>query len=101
MEADLVVLTGDIVDGSIQSLRAEVAVLSKLLPRGKIFYVPGNHEYYWGGNAWIEEMERMGARPLLNSSTQFEHRGARVLIGGVLDPAANPRGPILALDLDR
>lgn len=89
---DATVLTGDIVDGNLADLRDAVAPLAKLLPHGKVYYVPGNHEYYWTIQAWLAELERLGAQALLNRGTSLEHRGATIWIGGVTDPAAKQAG---------
>ena len=71
-------LTGDLVDGHVEELRASVAPLGQLRARHGVFAVTGNHEYYSGADAWIAELTRLGARYLRNQ---------RVAIG---DGAANP-----------
>ena len=63
---DVVVLTGDLVDGSVDDLRARVAPLADLRARRGRFAVTGNHEYYSGADAWIAEYERLGLRVLRN-----------------------------------
>ena len=85
MRANAVALTGDIVDGPSESLEAQAAPLADLLPKGRVFYVPGNHEYYWDAQAWFAKFETFGARLLLNNGTLVD--GA--WIGGVVDPAAS------------
>jgi predicted MPP superfamily phosphohydrolase len=75
------VLTGDILDGDIRALRHELQELSRL--PGKLFFVPGNHEYYWGFPAWAGELERLGFTVLLNQGERLE--GRPVWIGGVPD----------------
>lgn len=97
LNPDLVALTGDFADGSVSDLKHEISPLALLAPKGRIFYVPGNHEYYWDGSGWIREMQSLGATPLLNAGISFEFRGARLFVAGVLDPAASleeaGRGP--------
>jgi predicted MPP superfamily phosphohydrolase len=85
---DLIALTGDIVDGPVQRLARHVAPLARLAPGGRAFLVLGNHEYYAGAAGWIAHFEGMGLRVLLNAHATVVRRGARVLVGGVLDPAA-------------
>src|SRR5262249_38671844 len=48
LEPDIVVITGDLVDGSVASLREEVAPLADLRSKLGVFFVTGNHEYYSG-----------------------------------------------------
>jgi predicted MPP superfamily phosphohydrolase len=88
LAADLVALTGDITDGSVEELKPHVAALGELEPRGRVFYVPGNHEYYYGLSSWVDEMSRLGATVLANRGLTVERGGARLFVGGVTDPAA-------------
>lgn len=85
---DLVALTGDIVDGPVPRLAPEVAPLAELQPRGGVFLVMGNHDYYAGGAAWIAHFRTLGLRVLLNEHVVIVRGGARLLLGGVIDPAA-------------
>ena len=88
LKPDMTVLTGDIVDGHVAELRQSVAPLSRLFPYGRVFFVPGNHEYYWDIDAWAKEFRRLGASVLLNRGEYVKHNGHSFWIGGVADPAA-------------
>ena len=90
---DLVALTGDLVDGSVARLARHVASLAELRPAGRAFFVPGNHEYYSGAAQWIAHFRSLGLRVLLNEHAALSVRGARIVVGGVLDPAARASGP--------
>lgn len=85
LQADLVALTGDIVDGPIDRLRPHVAPLSGLRSRHGTYSVTGNHEYYHGVEPWLREWRRLGLRVLLNENEVLDHDGERLLIGGVTD----------------
>ncbi|HXZ54764.1 MAG TPA: metallophosphoesterase [Burkholderiales bacterium] len=85
---DLVALTGDMVDGSVARLASHVAPLAELAPAGRVFFVPGNHEYYSGADPWLAHFRSMGFRVLLNEYAVTSIRGARIVVGGVTDPAA-------------
>jgi predicted MPP superfamily phosphohydrolase len=63
---DLIAITGDLVDGSVERLRDEVAPLKDLKARHGVYFVTGNHEYYAGAEAWIAELGRLGIRCLRN-----------------------------------
>jgi predicted MPP superfamily phosphohydrolase len=66
LNADLVAITGDLVDGSVAELHEHIAPLGDLRARHGTFVVTGNHEYYAGAPAWITELRRLGLRVLLN-----------------------------------
>lgn len=93
LQPDLVAVTGDIVDGSVARLQAHVAPLAGLSARHGVYCVTGNHEYYSGVDAWTEELERLGLRVLMNENAILEHKGARVLVGGVTDFSAHHFDP--------
>lgn len=93
LEPDLVALTGDMVDGSVERLRETVAPLAELQPKERIFYVLGNHEYYSGPRSWVQHFRSLGFHALLNDFVELTVRGARIRISGVLDPAGRSLGP--------
>jgi predicted MPP superfamily phosphohydrolase len=76
---DITVLTGDIVDGDIRLLSQALAPLADL--PGKVFFVPGNHEYYWHFPDWASELEKLGITILINRGEGV----GRVWVGGVPD----------------
>lgn len=103
LDADLVAITGDVVDGSVEQLRADTAPLGNLHSRHGSYIVTGNHEYYSGAAAWIREFGRIGLRGLHNEHVVITHRGARFVLAGVTDfsagafDAAQASDPIAAL----
>lgn len=88
LDADLVAITGDVVDGSVEDLRAHTAPLGSLRSRHGSYVVTGNHEYYSGATAWMREFERIGLRGLHNRHVVIAHRGARFVLAGVTDFSA-------------
>lgn len=91
--ADLVAVTGDIVDGSVPDLQGHIAPLGRLKARYGSFLVTGNHEYYSGARAWIEEFRRIGLQVLLNEHVVIWHRGAPLVVAGVTDYGAHHFNP--------
>ena len=89
LEADLIAITGDVVDGSVERLAAHTEPLGALVSRHGTFFVTGNHEYYSGAEEWVTEFERLGLRVLLNAHVALEHDGARLTIAGVTDYSAH------------
>ena len=60
LDADVVAITGDLVDGSVAELAEHVAPLAALRSREGSYFVTGNHEYYSGAAAWVNELRRLG-----------------------------------------
>jgi len=88
LKADIIVMTGDLVDGSVAHLKDDVAPLVNLKAKYK-YFITGNHEYYSGAEAWIEEVKRLGFTVLLNEHELIEVNGAKLLLAGVTDYRAH------------
>ena len=89
LEADMVAITGDLVDGSVHELAHHTEPLGRLASRHGTYVVTGNHEYYSGAHSWIRELRRLGARVLINEHVVLEHDGARLTVAGVTDYSAH------------
>jgi predicted MPP superfamily phosphohydrolase len=89
LEADLVAVTGDLVDGSVAELHSHVAPLADLVSRHGTFFVTGNHEYYSGALPWLAELRRLGVKVLLNEHVVLECEGAAMVLAGVADYGAH------------
>jgi predicted MPP superfamily phosphohydrolase len=87
--ADVVAVTGDLVDGSVQHLAAHVAPLATLQSRHGTFFVTGNHEYYSGAQAWVDELRRLGLRVLMNEHVLLRHGDVSLALAGVADYGAH------------
>jgi uncharacterized protein len=93
LDVDVVAITGDLVDGSVEQLATHVEPLSRLRARHGAYFVTGNHEYYSGAAAWIAELRRLGLHVLLNEHVVLHHRGAPLLLAGVTDYSAHQFDP--------
>ena len=93
LKADLIAVTGDLVDGSVQQLLAHTAPLAGLTARHGAYFVTGNHEYYSGERAWTEEIRRLGLRVLKNEHVVLKHDGASLILAGVTDYSAHHFDP--------
>jgi len=93
LKADLIAVTGDLVDGSVQQLSAHTAPLAGLTARHGAYFVTGNHEYYSGERAWTEEIRRLGLRVLKNEHVVLKHDGASLILAGVTDYSAHHFDP--------
>ncbi len=87
--ADVVAVTGDLVDGRVDDLRAEVQPLAGLRARHGSFFVAGNHEYYSGVDEWLAHLRTLGLRVLMNEHVAIEHDGAHLVLAGVSDWSAH------------
>lgn len=88
LQPDLIAFTGDLVDGTIEHLRPHVEPMKSLSAPYGTYFITGNHEYYSGAEAWVEEVARMGLTVLLNEHTLVEKDGEKILLAGVTDHGA-------------
>src|SRR6185437_2408032 len=100
-EPDVVVITGDLVDGPLDELRAEVAPLAQLRAKHGVFFVTGNHEYYSGVDDWLAELVRLGVRPLRNERVSIGEGEHGFDLAGVDDWSARRFGGGHGADLAR
>lgn len=86
LQPDAVAITGDLVDGYADDLRDEVRPMRDLQTRDGVFYVTGNHEYYWRASEWIPLLQSLGLDFLKNEHRVIARGNARLAIAGVTDP---------------
>jgi predicted MPP superfamily phosphohydrolase len=89
LDADVVAITGDLVDGSVRQLADHTEPLARLESRHGTYFVTGNHEYYSGVRAWMTELRRLGLTVLVNEHVVLEHDGASLVLAGVTDFGAH------------
>jgi uncharacterized protein len=93
LSADAVAITGDLVDGRVQDLAADVAPLAALRSRHGTYFVTGNHEYYSGADEWVAELRRLGVHVLINEHVVLRHDGVMLVMAGVADTGAHHFNP--------
>ncbi|HET8541985.1 MAG TPA: metallophosphoesterase [Anaeromyxobacter sp.] len=101
LRADVVAVTGDLVDGSVRELGAAVAHLGQLRARHGVYFVTGNHEYYSGVGPWLDEVARLGMRVLHNERVTIGDAGASLDLAGVPDWSSRGSPGGEGLDLGR
>jgi hypothetical protein len=98
LNADMVAVTGDLVDGTVADLRRHVAPLGGMQSRHGTFCVTGNHEYYSGAQAWVNELRRIGLTVLMNEHVVLHH-GPPVPAGALQGDAQDDSLVVAALVL--
>ncbi len=88
LSPDLVAITGDLIDGSVEDLGEAVAPLTQLRAPQGVFFVTGNHEYFSGAEAWVNELTRIGIRVLQNERVIVGDGSASFDLAGVDDRSA-------------
>jgi uncharacterized protein len=71
VNADIVCIVGDLVDGTVAELGRFAAPLADIESRRGAYFVTGNHEYYSGYQEWVAEVGRLGLRPLRNERLEI------------------------------
>lgn len=85
---DLILLTGDYVDGHVNKIAGELAPLASLRAKYGVFAITGNHEYYWNMEEWRKAVENLGVTMLHNSHRMVDINGDKVVVAGLADLAA-------------
>lgn len=101
LKADIVVLTGDIADGSFEKYHHRLRSLQYLTERSQVFYVTGNHEYLKESDRWISYFKGIGIKVLMNENSTVNYNGRSILIAGVIDPSAKESDPRSGPDIMR
>lgn len=101
-EPDLVILGGDLIDGTVAQIGEDLAPLRDLRAPLGVLAVTGNHEYYAGDAVnWVQRWRDVGVRPLTNESVRLWRDGANggsaITVVGVNDRKGSPP---LAADYD-
>jgi predicted MPP superfamily phosphohydrolase len=85
LDADIIAITGDLVDGSVPELASHIAELTKLKAKYGVYFVTGNHEYYSGADEWCEHLQKIGIDVLRNKSVSLKINGDTINLAGVDD----------------
>ncbi|MCU5772452.1 metallophosphoesterase [Erwiniaceae bacterium BAC15a-03b] len=100
LSVDLIVITGDVIDGTLANRKGDVDPLRGLRAPDGVFAITGNHEYFFEQQAWTEHLDSLGMKPLINSHTVIERRGESLVLAGVTDMSA-PRSGFPGPDLGK
>jgi predicted MPP superfamily phosphohydrolase len=95
---DLIVITGDLIDGPLAARRADIEPLRQLSAADGVYVIPGNHEYFFDYRTWMQHYAAMGLRVMENSHVVLRRDGGELVLAGVTDRSARRAGQ-LAPDL--
>ncbi|WP_313059233.1 metallophosphoesterase [Agrobacterium cavarae] len=85
LNADLIVITGDLIDGKVEARSSDIAPLAELKARDGVYTIPGNHEYFFGYEEWMAYYQGLNMTTLANSNAFIERGSAKLVIAGVTD----------------
>lgn len=88
LRPDLVLITGDLADGTPERIGHHLFPLTELSARHGVFVTPGNHDYYSGLAPWVRTWRSWGLGVLLNEHRDLDVQGRTLRIAGVTDPCA-------------
>lgn len=92
LRPDLIVVTGDLAEGTPQQRAADVRPLKNLRAVDGVLAIPGNHEYYSDYRSWMMAYRALGLHMLENRHVTIHRDGASLAVAGVTDRQAGSFG---------
>ncbi len=83
LDPDLVVVTGDLINNSVEDLPAAMEMLRGIERQDRLFLCEGNHDLFQGHSAFRQPLLDAGFRLLLNEGARVEVRGVPVQLTGI------------------
>ncbi|WP_159990319.1 metallophosphoesterase [Pelistega ratti] len=88
LQADVIAITGDLIDGFVKDRQKEIPPYAALQARYGVLASLGNHEYYFHAPEWYVTFQQLGMQVLVNQHTVLTHQGEPIVFAGVADPVA-------------
>lgn len=98
LQADLIAITGDLMDGSPEKLVPEMQPFHHFKAKHGVVFCPGNHEIYSGLKRWLDVIPTFGWRVLANQHELISVGEGQLVVGGVHDLSVNRHHPELVSD---
>jgi predicted MPP superfamily phosphohydrolase len=95
---DLIAITGDLIDGTLDARRTDIEPLKYLKASDGVYVISGNHEYIFGYSTWMAHFAALGLLSLENRHIVLDREGGKLILAGITDRASRHRGH-LARDL--
>ena len=79
-------------DGTLEARKDDIEPLGSLQAKDGVFVIPGNHEYYYGYEGWMDRYQELGMTRLCNSHTRITRGGSSFVLAGITDSASERFG---------
>lgn len=89
---DLIVITGDLIDGTVEARRTDIEPLRDLKATDGVYVISGNHEYIFGYSAWMAQFAALGLLSLENRHIVVDRNGGTLVLAGITDRASRRGG---------
>jgi uncharacterized protein len=89
---DLIAITGDLIDGTLDARRADVEPLRDLTATDGVWVISGNHEYIFGYGTWMAHFAALGLLSLENRHIVLDRDGGKLVLAGITDRASRRGG---------
>ena len=84
-QPDLIVVAGDVIDGTVAELRDRVAILKNLAAPYGVVVTTGNHDWGFDAAAWLALYRSLGLTVLNNDGITLERAGQSIAVLGIND----------------
>lgn len=101
LQADLVLLTGDLINDALVDLDHGIALVRQMRARSGLYLIEGNHDLIENAAEFESRMRASGIPFLLNQSAMVDLGGARLQLLGVRWPRGRDRETAIANDVRR
>lgn len=88
LKPDLILITGDLVDGTVGNRVDDVAPFRDFKAKYGVFSIPGNHEYYSDYTGWMKAFDDLGLNMLKNAHVVVIVNDHPLVIAGMTDRVA-------------
>jgi predicted MPP superfamily phosphohydrolase len=92
LDVDLIAITGDLIDGTLDARRADIEPLRDLRATDGVYVISGNHEYIFGYSTWMAHFAALGLLSLENRHIVLDRNGGKLVMAGITDRATRHRG---------
>ncbi|TYL89550.1 metallophosphoesterase [Bradyrhizobium rifense] len=89
---DLIAITGDLIDGTVEARRTDIEPLQDLKATDGVYVISGNHEYIFGYSAWMAQFAALGLLSLENRHIVVDRNGGTLVLAGITDRASRRGG---------
>ena len=89
---DLIAITGDLIDGSLDARRADIEPLRDLKAPDGVYVISGNHEYIFGYSTWMAHFAALGLLSLENRHIVLDRDDGKLVLAGITDRASRRTG---------